>query len=138
MANNITDYLESALVKHLFRGVAYTAPASIYLALYTVTPGETGGGTEVTGGAYARKVLTTSPTGSSSFSDPGTSNSTSNSAVQTFATATADWGTVVAAALLDAATAGNMLWYGPLTTSRSVLSGDTFEVSASQLSIALD
>ena len=48
-----SDYLENKVLGHVFGGTAYTAPTTLYVALYTVAPSDTGGGTEVSGGAYA-------------------------------------------------------------------------------------
>ena len=50
-----SDYLEDKVLDHVFGGTAYTAPTTLYVALYTVAPTDTGGGTEVSGGAYARQ-----------------------------------------------------------------------------------
>ena len=58
-----SDYLEDKVLDHVFGGNAYTAPSTLYVALYTVAPTDTGGGTEVSGGAYAS--LTASKTVSS-------------------------------------------------------------------------
>ena len=49
-----SDYLENKVLGHVFGGTAYTAPSTLYVALYTVAPSDTGGGTEVSGGGYAR------------------------------------------------------------------------------------
>ena len=46
-----SDYLEDKVLDHGFGGTAYTAPTTLYVALYTVAPTDTGGGTEVSGGA---------------------------------------------------------------------------------------
>ena len=53
-----SDYLEDKVLDHVFGGNAYTAPSTLYVALYTVAPTDTGGGTEVSGGAYARQTAT--------------------------------------------------------------------------------
>ena len=58
-----------------------------YFGLFTVAPEETGGGTEVSGGAYARQQVT--------FGDPS-SGTMKNSAAIEFPTATGSWGTAVA------------------------------------------
>ena len=55
-----SDYLEDKVLDHVFGGNAYTAPGTLYVALYTVAPTDTGGGTEVTGGSYASCLLYTS------------------------------------------------------------------------------
>jgi hypothetical protein len=48
-----SDYLEDKVLDHVFGGNAYTAPSTLYVALYTVAPSDTGGGTEVSGGEVA-------------------------------------------------------------------------------------
>ena len=62
-----SDYLEDKVLDHVFGGTAYTAPATLYVALYTVAPDDTGGGTEVTttGTAYARQTATFTVSGTS-------------------------------------------------------------------------
>ena len=124
-----SDYLEAALLNHILRNTAFTSPTTVYLALFTTAPGEAGGGVEVSGGSYARQAAT--------FGAP--SNGTcSNSADVTFPQATADWGTIQGFGIFDAATAGNLLFYGNFTVAKSVLSGDYFVVPAGGLSITLD
>ena len=111
--SGITTYLENALENAVLRNTSYTSPATVYLALFTVAPGVGGGGTEVSGGSYARQAVT--------FSAPA-SGATSNSGAITFPTATANWGTVVAWGLFDAATSGNLLLFGTLVGTNEVQS----------------
>lgn len=132
MANNKTNYLENAIINHIIRGVPFTTPGDeIFVALYTVTPGEAGGGTEVAGGAYARVQVS----GTTAWNAP-VDGLVDNVAAILYATATAAWGTVVAVALLDAITAGNMLYYGALTTPRDVAINDQFRFPAGDLDIS--
>jgi hypothetical protein len=108
-----------------------TRPTSWFIALYTVAPGEGGGGTEVSGGSYARQAVT--------FTVSGTApTEASNSVAVEFPTATANWGTVVAAAIFDASTSGNMLAYANLTTSKTIDSGDVLRFNAGSLDVTLD
>jgi hypothetical protein len=100
-----------------------------YLALFTVAPSESGGGTEVTGGAYARQAVT--------FGAPA-SGSMSNSAVIEFPTATANWGTAKAWGLFDAATSGNLIWYGNIDTPKELLAGDIYRINAGSLTLTMD
>lgn len=100
-----------------------------YLALFTVTPGETGGGTEVSGGAYARRQVT--------FGNPS-NGSMKNSAAIEFPTATASWGTAVAWGLFDAATSGNLVWYGSITDPKELLKGDIYRINANGLTLTMD
>jgi len=122
-----TDYLETNLLNHVLRNTAYSSPTTIYVALFTVAPGETGGGTEVTGGAYVREAV--------AFDAP-VGGQVSNTADVLFPIATADWGTLVAFALFDASSAGNMLYYANLTASRDILTGDQLRFPAGQLLVS--
>lgn len=124
-----SDYLELEVLDHVFGGASYTAPATIYVALYTVAPSDTGGGTEVSGGGYARQSMAFGTASSGSISNSGSVE---------FPTATADYGTVVAMGLFDASSAGNLLAYGNLTTSKTVSNGDVFRFNASSVTISLD
>lgn len=133
----LSNFLEEKLLNHLLRGTAYTAPGTVHVALFTVAPGETGGGTEVTGGSYARVAVAAT---TAQWSDPalGTQGETDNVNAITFPQATASWGTVVAVGVFDAAAAGNLLFYGNLTQSKIVGSGDTFQFAAGDLNLSLD
>ena len=125
-----SDYLEDKVLDHVFGGVAYTAPGTLYVALYTVAPDDTGGGTEVTGGSYARQTSTFTVSGT----DPTTAT---NAAAIEYPTATGDYGTVVAVGILDALSGGNLLAYADLTTSKTVSTGDVFRFDAGDLDITL-
>ena len=122
-----SDYLENKVLDHVFGGVNYTAPSTLYLALYTVAPTDTGGGTEVSGTAYARQTV--------AFT--GTNDTASNTSAVEFPTAGASWGTIVAVGIFDALTSGNLLAYGNLTDSKTIASGDVFRVPAGDLDITL-
>lgn len=130
MAGSFSDYLEDKVLKHVFANTAYTSPSSLYVALYTAAPTDAGGGTEVSGGSYARQAMAFSVSGSS----PTTAT---NSGAVEFPTATADWGTIVAAAVFDASSSGNMLAWADLTTNKTVNTGDVFRFQASSFSITL-
>ena len=125
-----SDYLEDKVLDHVFGGTAYTAPTTLYVALYTVAPTDTGGGTEVSGGAYARQTA--------AFTVSGTSPTTaSNSAAIEYPTATANYGTVVAVGVFDASSGGNLLAYANLDTSKVVSTGDVFRFNTGDLDITL-
>ena len=130
----LSDYSEQAILNHIFRNTAiFSPPANVYLALFTAAPSDSGGGTEVTGGSYARKAVSTT----SQWSAPGVGGLTDNINAQAFPTATASWGTVTHFGIFDAATAGNLLFHGALTVSKTVGSGDTFQFAAGDLDITL-
>lgn len=100
-----------------------------YLALFTAAPNEEGGGTEVTGGSYARQQVTFGAASGGSIS---------NSAPIEFPTATDSWGTAVAWGLFDNVSAGNMVWYGNITTPKELLAGDIYRVNANNLTLTMD
>lgn len=126
-----TDYSEDLVLDWLLTAGAATRPTAWYVALYTVAPTDTGGGTEVSGGSYARQTV--------AFSVSGTSPATAtNSADIEFPEATANWGTVVAAGVFDASTGGNLLAYSNLTTSKAVSTGDVLRFNIGALDITLD
>jgi hypothetical protein len=104
--------------------VTYVAPTTLYVALYTAAPTSAGGGTECTGGSYARSAVTNNLTNFPSASGGGPGVKANGTAV-TFPTASAGWGTVVAFGVFDASSGGNLLYWGTLTTSRAVALGDT-------------
>jgi hypothetical protein len=125
-----SDYLEDKVLDHVFGGNAYTAPSTLYVALYTVAPTDTGGGTEVSGGGYVRKTAT--------FNVSGTNPTTaSNTAAIEYPTATANYGTVVAVGIFDASSSGNLLAYANLTTSKVVSTGDVFRFNTGDLDVTL-
>lgn len=125
-----SDYLEDKVLEHVFGGNAYSAPSTLYVALYTVAPTDTGGGTEVSGGAYARQ--------SGTFTVSGTNPTTAtNSAAIEYPTATANYGTVVAVGIFDASSSGNLLAYANLTASKVVSTGDVFRFNAGDLDVTL-
>lgn len=102
--------------------VAY-APPGIWIGLFTVVPTDAGGGTEVTGGAYARVQV--SQLDASWAAPSGTPSATSNSAAVTFpAPSGANWGVIVAVGFFDAATAGNLLGWELQTPNKTVNNGD--------------
>lgn len=125
--SSFSDYLENKVLDHVFGGSAYTAPATLYLALYTVAPDDTGGGTEVSGGSYARQTCAFTVSG----------NLATNTAAVEWPVATGTWGTVVAVGVFDALTSGNLLAYGNLTSAKTIASGDVFRIPTNDLDITL-
>ena len=125
-----SDYLEDKVLDHVFGGTAYSAPSTLYVALYTSAPSDTGGGTEVSGGGYVRKTTT--------FNVSGTNPTTaSNAGAIEYPTATANYGTVVAVGIFDASTSGNLLAYANLSASKVVSTGDVFRFNTGDLDVTL-
>jgi hypothetical protein len=127
----MTDYLEGEIIKHIFRTGSFTKPTVLAVGLFTAAPSDAGGGTEVTGGSYARATLNPLD---ANWAAPSSGNGvTSNSSTITFATPSANWGSVTHFAVFDAASAGNMLFWGSLTVSKTINSGDTVTFPAGSL-----
>jgi hypothetical protein len=122
-----SDYLENKVLDHVFGGVAYSAPATLYLALYTSDPGDDNSGTECSGTSYARQTIAFTVT----------NDTASNTSAVEFPTAGSAWGTITHVGILDALTSGNLLAHGALTASKTVAQGDVFRVPASDLDITL-
>lgn len=99
-----------------------------YIALFTAAPTDAGGGTEVTGGAYARV------SGAAKFGAPS-GGQIQNNAVVSFPTPTANWGSIVAYGLFTAATAGTLLRWQGLVTAKAANTGDPVSFDAGDITI---
>lgn len=129
-----SDYLENALLDHVLGGPDYVRPSDVYVALFTAAPTDAGGGTEVSGGSYARLAITNDAT-----NFPAASGGTkSNGTVFAFATPTGDWGTVVSCAVFDDPTAGNLLYHGPLNPEKTILSGQPARFAVGTMQFVMD
>jgi hypothetical protein len=125
--SSFSDYLENAVLNHVFRNSALTSPTTVYLSLYTVTPSDAGGGTEVTGGGYARQAIT--------FGAPS-AGAIANTAAVAFTATGANFGTIVAVGIHDALTTGNLLaWDG--ITSAVINDGDTINFPIGDIDVTL-
>lgn len=136
-----SNYLENKVLDHVLGegGRNYTSPAALYVALFNNTSGNAASNLEAgtltdevstSGTAYSRKGVDFAA---------ASSGSASTNADVTFDVATASWGTVTHAAVMDGGTAGagNVLFYGALTVSKTVTTGDTFKITSGQLTITL-
>lgn len=143
MAGSMSDVYEKRVLDLIFRNTnaSATTPLSldatnVWIGLFTATPSDTGGGTEVTGGSYARVAVVR--TGAGFNAATGTAATTTNAGTVTFPTATGSWGTVTQFGVFDAATVGNLVFWGDLTNSKTVASGDTVSFAAGSLSFTAD
>lgn len=143
----MSDYLENKLIDWLFRGQAFTPPATMYIALLTATTDDDGSPlTEVSGGSYARVAVTGSlanwagtQSAGSTVASSGASGTTSNNNAVTFPAPTANWGNITHFAIMDASSSGNVLFYGALTTPKTVNNGDPAPVfAAGALTVQVD
>ena len=149
----LTNTMENRMIDHLLRGQSlvvgsststWSAAPDISVALYTVAPTDSTAGTEVTGGSYARVTVASSLANWSgtqgagtTAASSGTSGEISNNAAVTFPVPTANWGTAVAAGLLDSA--GVLLSWAALGAPITILLGDPApEFPAGSLKFKLD
>ncbi len=116
MASGKGNTAKNLVLDYLLGGAAYP---TLWLALYTVAPTAAGGGTEVSGGGYARLAVVNNATNFPA----ALGGSKSNALLLTLPTATADWGTVVAAALHNHATLDRVVYFMSLTVGRSIPNG---------------
>jgi hypothetical protein len=134
-----SNYLENKLLDHTLRNTAYTQPSGLWLALFNNTSTATAANleagtltdeTSTSGTAYSRQTI--------AFNAASGGSAASTSTV-TFSAATANWGTITHVAIMDGATAGagNVLFWGAVTTAKTIETGDTFQVTAGNLTIAL-
>ena len=122
-------------VLNVLRATNITAPAGVYVGLFSVAPtSDSNAGTELSGSGYARQAITFG----APAADTGTVRKVSNSAAITFGPATADWTQAVAFGIYDAATVGNMLYWDALTLPRTIQNGDSGAFSVGSLAVKED
>lgn len=126
--SEISNYLENALINGTLRGTTFTAPVSVFVSLHTADPTDAGTGAEVSGGSYVRQAAT--------FGAPSNGVSTTTADI-TYPQATAGYGTVTHIGIFDAVSTGNLLYHSPLTTSKTIDTGDIFKIAAGSLTVTL-
>lgn len=137
MAGSKSNYFENAILKHIFGDTAYSVPATLYVGLWDnsvtlsdTSTGASAGEVNTSGTGYGRVAVTNDDT-----KWTVTDNVVENAADVTFATATADWGTINQFAILDATTGGNILFWSTLAVSKTVTTGDTVRFNAGDITI---
>lgn len=142
-----SNYTQNKILDQ-FRGQTGLTPVTLYVTLDTTAGTAQTCGTEVSGGSFARQAITASlanlagtqgaGTTSASSNSSGSSGTTSNNNPITFPAPTANWGTIVGFCIFDASSGGNLLFYAPLTTPKTVNSGDAApSFAAAALTITL-
>lgn len=111
-------YAENAVVNALLRNMPITWPTAWFLALYLTNPTANNTGTEISGVSYVRQPI---------LFGPPSGGALANTTDIAFPLAGSSWGNVAYAAILDASTGGNLLFYGPMVASRFINSGDVLK-----------
>jgi hypothetical protein len=126
-----TDYTEALALNWLLTTTTVTRPTTWYVGLFTSATSDAGAGTEVSGNGYARQ--------SAAFSVATVSGTTkaSNTATITFPVATGTWGTITYIAIFNAQSSGQMLFHGPVVTSKLIEVDDSFQITAGNLTVEL-
>lgn len=125
---SFSDTYETHVLNYLFTAGSVTRPTAWYVGLQTSSNTDGTAGVEVSGGSYARQAVALTVSG----------NLATNGVTITWPVATGDWGTVTSAAVYDAVTGGNQIVHSDLTVSKTVNTGDVFQIPAGLLDINLN
>ena len=133
-----SNYLENELLDHaLGTGSAFSQPSNVYVGLFTsadstgATAANLEAGTitnEISGNGYSRQSATFGA---------ASGGSASNSGNLTFTASGGNWGTITHVSIHDAASSGNLLFHGAVTSSKTIETGDTFQISSGNLTVTL-
>ncbi len=126
----LSNYAEKLLLDWSMTTGSATRPTAWYVALYTAAPSDSGGGTEVSTGGYARQSVTFD-----AASSPG--GTTSNNNTVSFTASGASYGTVSHIGIFDNVSGGKLLWHGSMTASKTVADGDTLEFSIGNIDLTI-
>jgi len=122
----LSDYAENEMLDHMLGTGAFSAPANVFLSLWTSDPTDDGSGNELSGSGYVRKDI--------NFGAASSGVATS-SGVVTFDTASGSWGTVSHIGIHDAVSSGNLLFHGALSASKTIGSGDVMQIANGAITI---
>jgi hypothetical protein len=124
-----SNTLETNILNHFFRGVSTAANSTCYIGLFVSDPGEAGGGTEVSGGGYARKTAT--------FGAPSDGAITNTNKVE-YDVPTAPWGTITHWGVFTTSTGNTLLGSGAVNPPKAVSVGDPPFFNIGALTITCD
>ena len=125
---DFSHYLENKLISATVRGVSYSTPLKVYLALYKTNPTKKDIGIEVTGASYTRPEVT--------FASPA-DGVTQNPAQITYAVATTNWGEVGWVGVMDSEVDGNLLYFTELENAKNILTGDQLKFKLNEITLTL-
>jgi hypothetical protein len=125
---NLSDWAENAALDWLMGGATPSRPSARYLALFTAAPSDAGGGTEMSGGGYARQAVTCGA---------ASGGTCSNTNAPSFTISGVDPAAFTHIGIFDAVTTGNLIWHGALTASKDLGDGDTINFAIGELDFTL-
>ena len=127
-----SNYLEDQITGWIAGTTFAAAPTATFVQLYSQDPTDAG---SATGALYSRVSIAS---GAGSWTrgtgNAGTITNASAFTITSSATATAS---ATHVAVWDASTAGNLLFFGQLTTAKTVASGDEVKFNASALTLTV-
>jgi len=151
----LSDYLESGLLHHVFRGQSFPKPANICVALTSGVPLDSHTGSTIpemasgladgiTSTNYSRVELgNPAEQGNAQWSYSTEDHAAGSGIIRNmgqivFATALTDWGWVSGIAITDHATvgSGNLLMHAELTNPRLIYTGDNVKFDIETLEIS--
>jgi hypothetical protein len=154
----LSDYLESGLLHHVFRGETFPKPTNIAIALCSGVPTDSNNGTAIPSGGTLEEL----PSGVGNvdygyrrydLGDPSSQGDAAwyfvqdgvnlgsgliqNNSTIVFPTALQDWGWVSGIAIVDSGYwgTGNMLMYAQLNNPRIIYQGDSVKFDLASLKI---
>ena len=137
-----SNYLENKVLDHVLTATSYSAPGTRYVGLFKSPVSLAGTDADLEAGTLTNEVATA---GGSLYARQtvtfaaASSGSSATNATVTFPAAGANWGEITHVAIMDGGTAGagNVLFWGRVTTAKTIESGDTFQISSGNLTVSL-
>ena len=128
----LSNYLENALLTWIKGTDMPAAPAAVYVALFDGDPTDAAsGGNEITNTIKGSTTRTAVAFGA--VSDSGAAKQIANSADVTIVASAVAGADATHLGIFDAATAGNLLYHGALTASKTFNTGDEVKFAAGAL-----
>lgn len=151
----LSDYLESGLLHHIFRGVSFPKPSAIAIAITTGVPIDSHTGATLpevpltingSGTGYSRINLGNPVSSGNTFWAYSLADHTAgsgmikNASVFSFNPALCDWGGISGVAILDSSTygSGNLLMHSTLSNPRQVYLGDSIQFDINNFQVKFE
>jgi hypothetical protein len=140
IANGISQYGMSHLVDHINGKTSFTMPTTVAMALATAAPASTATGSTITEAAYTGYGRQTIAGAGFNAATAATPSVSTNASTITFGNCTGGTSTLLGFALCDSATvaAGNMLWFGGLSSTVISTTQTPPTVASAALSLSIN